>query len=113
MVCLQETHGRIEHLLNIDTVLDRAIWAEFSTFTPVNVNSGGSIILTRTDIFGLVTMIEHEETFPGRDHLVRIWQMGDSCTVINLHYQPEGTLQEARGHGQERILCGCDQRACC
>ena len=96
IVCLQETHGRIEHLLNIDTVLDRALWLKFGTFTTVNVNSGGSVILARTDTFGLVTMIEQEETFPGRDHLVRIWQVGDSCTVINLHYQPEGTLQELR-----------------
>ena len=32
IVCLQETHGRYEHLLYIDTVLDRIAWEIFGTF---------------------------------------------------------------------------------
>ena len=33
ILCLQETHGRTEHLVNIDIVLDRATWMKFGTFT--------------------------------------------------------------------------------
>ena len=56
---LQETHRRVEHLLNIDTVLDRAAWENVGAFTP-------GAILIRTDILGPSTSIEHEEVFPGR-----------------------------------------------
>ena len=94
ILCLQETHGAIEHLANIDVFLDRALWMKCGTFTPGNVNSGGSVILARNGISGPNTTIEHEEIFPGRDHLIRIRQLDCCCTVINLHYQPEGTLQE-------------------
>ena len=69
---------------------------EFVTFTPSNVNSGRSVIFARFDILGTGTTIEHEDIFPGRDHLLRIRHLDCSCTVINLHYQPEGTLQELR-----------------
>ena len=82
--------------MNIDIVLDRCTWMKRGTITPWNVNSGGSVILTRNDIFGSGTTVEHEDTFPGRDHLVRIRQLDCSCTVITFHYQPEGTLQELR-----------------
>ena len=47
-------------------------------------------------MFGHGTSIQHEEIFLERDHLVRVRQMDCSCTVINLHYQPEGTFQELR-----------------
>ena len=45
ILCLQETHGRIERFVNFDMVLDRATWMKISTFTPGNVNSGGSVYL--------------------------------------------------------------------
>ena len=96
MLCFQETHGRIEHLANVDIVLGRATWMKFGTFTPENVNSGGSVILARKDILGPGTTVDQKEIFPARDYLVRIRQIDCSCTVINLHYQPEGTLQELR-----------------
>ena len=38
----------------------------------------------------------HEEIFLGRDHFVRIGHLDCSCTVINLHYQPESPQQELR-----------------
>ena len=44
--CAQETHCRLEHLANIDIVLDWAIWMKFGTG---NVNSGGSVFLARFD----------------------------------------------------------------
>ena len=69
---------------------------KFCTFTPGNVISGGSVILIRTQILGRGTSIEHEENFPGRDHVVRIRQLDCNCTIIELHYQPDGTLQELR-----------------
>ena len=75
--------------MNIDIVLCRATWMKFGTFTPENVNSGGSVILARNGILGFGTTVEHEEIFLGRDHLVRIRQLDWSCTVINLHDQPE------------------------
>ena len=79
-----------------DIALERATWEKIGTFTPGNVHSRGSVILIRKDILGPGTTIEHEEIFPGGDHLVRFRQLDCSCTVINLHYQPEGTLQELR-----------------
>ena len=96
IVCLQETHGRYEHLLCIDTVLDRTAWEIFGTFNTGNVNCGGSAILVRKDILGPGTSFKHEDIFPGRDHLVRIRQLDCNCTVTNLHHQSGGTLQELR-----------------
>ena len=58
--------------MNIDIELDQANLVKFSTFTPGNVNSGGSVTLARNDFLGPGTTVEHEEIFPGRDHLVRI-----------------------------------------
>ena len=94
--CLQETHGRIEHLANIDIVLHRAIGLNFATFSTGNVNAAGSVILTHYDILGPGTIAENEGIFPGRDHLVRIRLHDCHCRIINLHYQPEWTLQELR-----------------
>ena len=56
--------------------------------------SHSTVIWARNGIHKPGTTVEHEEIYPGRDHLVRTRQMDCSCTVINLHYQPEGTLQE-------------------
>ena len=83
IVCLQETHDRIEHLANILIDSDRATWMKFGTLTPGNVISGGSIIFARNGILG-----------PDTDHLIRIRQFDCCCTVIDLHYQIEGALQE-------------------
>ena len=44
--------------------------------------------------FGPGTMIDHEERFHGRDHLVRIRQSDCCCTIMNVHFQPEGFLKE-------------------
>ena len=30
-LCLQETHGRIEHHMNIDVLMDRTTWMTFGT----------------------------------------------------------------------------------
>ena len=43
----------------------------FGTFTPGNVNPDGSIVLARDGILGPNIMLEHEEIFPGRDHMIR------------------------------------------
>ena len=61
-----------------------------------NVNYGCSVFLTRNDIFGPGTAFENEDICPGRDHLVRSRQLDCSCTVINLHNQPEDAFQELR-----------------
>ena len=50
--CLQGTHGGIEHFLNVEIALERAVWEIFGTFTSGNVNSGGSVIMIRKDILG-------------------------------------------------------------
>ena len=60
------------------------------------MNCEGSAILIRKDILGPGTSFKHENIFPGRDHLVRIRQLDWNCTVINLHHQSGGTLQELR-----------------
>ena len=62
------------------------------------MNAGGSVILARRGILGPNSISEHEEIFPGRFHLVEIRQRDRSCTIINLHYQPEGSLQEFQRH---------------
>ena len=51
--------------MNIDVVLDRNTSIKCGSFTPRNVNAGGSVILTRKDILGLYPIFEHEENFPG------------------------------------------------
>ena len=88
-------HGRIEHLMNIAVVLDRNAWLIFF-FNSWNVNAGGSVFLALRGILGPNAIFEHEEIFPGRDHLVRIRQRDRSWTIIDLHYQPEDSLQELR-----------------
>ena len=60
------------------------------------MNFGGSVLFLAIDILGPDSTIEHVENFPGRDNLVRIRQLDCSCTTMNAHYQPEGTLQELR-----------------
>ena len=52
--------------------------------------------MIRKDILGHATSVEHEENFPGRDHLVRLQQLDCNCTVMNLHDQPDHTLQDLR-----------------
>ena len=93
IVNLQETHGRFEHLSIVDIVLDWITGGKMGTFTPENVKSGGFVILIRKDIVGPGTSIEHEDFFPGRDYLVRLQQLDCNCTVMNLHDQPDDTLQ--------------------
>ena len=52
-LCLQETHGGIEHFLNVEIALERAVWEIFGTFiTPGNVNPGGPVIMIHRDILG-------------------------------------------------------------
>ena len=46
--------------------------------------------------FVLIRFLNMRKFSPGRDHLERIRQRDRSCTIINLHYQPEGSLQELR-----------------
>ena len=54
------------------------------------------MILIREDIFwALVLLLMRKNTSQG-DHLIRIRQRGFSCTIINVHYKPEDTLQEHR-----------------
>ena len=77
--------------MNIAVVLDRNAWLKLCFFTTGNVNAGGSVTLARRGILGPNSIFEHEENFPGRDHL-----RDRSCTIINLHYQPEGSLHELR-----------------
>ena len=64
IVCLEDTYGGIEHLMNIDVVLDRNTSIKCGPFTPRNLNAGGSVVLTRKDILGLYSIFEHEENFP-------------------------------------------------
>ena len=84
--------------MNIAVVFDRHAWLKFCFFASGNVNAGGSVILARRCILGPNSISEHEENFSGRFHLVEIRQRDRSCTIINLHYQPEGSLQEFQRH---------------
>ena len=68
----KKTHGRIEHLMNINVVLDRATWMKFGTFTPGNLNAGGFVTLARNGVLRSDCTAEHEENVPGHDHLIRI-----------------------------------------
>ena len=67
ILCLQETHGRIEHLVNADIAVDRAVWMKFGTFTLGNVNSGGSDVLAWFRMIAPGTAVEQEARFPRRD----------------------------------------------
>ena len=62
-MCLQETHGRLEQLLNIDIVPGSGDLEKIGTFAPGNVNSGGSVVVIWKDILDSGTSIEHEEIF--------------------------------------------------
>ena len=101
-LCLQETHGRIEHLANIVIVLDRAIWIKFVPSPLITRMLVTFFFLARFDLLGPETTVEQKFDFPGRDHLVRVRHLDCSCTVNTLHYQPKCTLQELR----RRQLCG-------
>ena len=64
----------------------------FGTFTPDSVNTRGSVILIRKNCLTPGSTIIHKELFPGRDHLVQIRCEDSLCTIVNVHFQLEGTL---------------------
>ena len=87
ILCLQETHGRIEHLSYFEVILEHAVWEKFGCFMPGNVNTGGSILLARQKYLPPDTEIGHHNLRPGRDNFIRI-QHEAPCCVVHVHFQP-------------------------
>ena len=54
------------------------------------------IILVRRQCLLPGTEIHHHNLHPGRDHVIRIRSTASSCTVVNLRFQPEGSVAEQR-----------------
>ena len=70
ITCLQETHGKDESLQAIHVLHTQ--FRMFGTFTPNNVNAGGSAILVHKDLLPDHAIVSHEITCQGRDHVVTI-----------------------------------------
>ena len=95
ILCLQEVHGKDEHLQAIQVLAPR--FKFFGTFIPDNENAGGSAICIHRDLFPEDTLVTHVITCQGRDHLVTIGSGRHNLVFVNVHFEPELTLRQPRG----------------
>ena len=65
----------------------------FSTFLPDNVNAGGSAICIHRDLLREEATVSLVITFQGRDHFVNIQSGRHNLVIVNVHFEPELTLQ--------------------
>ena len=83
ILCLQEVHGKDEHLQAIQVLAPR--FRLFDTFFLDNENAGGSAICIHRDL-PEEAIVTHLVTCHGRDHLVRIQTGRHNLLVVNVHF---------------------------
>ena len=68
----------------------------FGTFILENENAGGSAICIHRDILPDEAIVTNLVTCHGRDHLVNIQSGRHNLVIVNVHFEPELTLQLRR-----------------
>ena len=95
ILCLQEVHGKDEHLQAIQVLAPR--FRFFGTFIPDNENAEGSAIGNHRDLLPEEALVTHLVTCHCRDHLVSIQTGRHNLVIVNVHFEPELTLRQLCG----------------
>ena len=91
IICLQDVQGKDEFLQAIQVLAPR--FRLFSTFLPDNVNAGGSATCIHRDLLREEATVSLVITCHGRDHFVNIQSGRHNLVIVNVHFEPELTLQ--------------------
>ena len=90
VICLQETHGKIEFL---QALLVIRSFTKVKAFVNDQVNTGGSPTIIRKTLLYDDTMVTHVTTQIGRDHFVKIHSATRFLMIANVHletcFEPE------------------------
>ena len=92
IICLQGVHGKDEFLQAIQVFAPR--FRLFGTFLPDNDNAGGSAICIHRNLLPLNALVTYVVTCEGCDHLVNIRSGRHNLVIVNVHFEPEGTLRQ-------------------
>ena len=87
-------HGKNEFLQAVQEVAPQ--FRLFGTFLPDNENAGGSAICIHRDLLPEEAIVAHVVTCQGRDHLVNVRSGRHSLVFVNVHFEPDLTLEQLR-----------------